>query len=30
MSTEWIAEVVRVDQLPGNKRGVAIHLHSRI
>jgi hypothetical protein len=30
MGTEWIAEVVRVDQLSGNKRGVAIHLHSRI
>ena len=30
MKMEWIAEVVRVDQLSGNKRGVAIHLHSRI
>jgi len=30
MGTEWIAEVVRVDELSGNKRGVAIHLHSRI
>ncbi len=30
MRTEWIAEVVRVDQLSGNKRGVAIQLHSRI
>jgi hypothetical protein len=30
MKTEWLAEVVRVDQLSGNKRGIAIHLHSRI
>jgi hypothetical protein len=29
MKTEWIAEV-RVDELPGNKRGVAIRLHNRI
>jgi hypothetical protein len=30
MNTEWIAEVVRIDPLSGNKRGVAIHLHNRI
>jgi len=30
MKTEWIAEVVRVDQLAGNRRGIAIQLHSRI
>jgi hypothetical protein len=30
MKTEWVAEVVRVDELPGNKRGIAIHLHNRI
>jgi len=30
MKTEWIAEVVRVDELSGNKRGIAIHLHNRI
>jgi hypothetical protein len=30
MKTEWIAEVVRVDELPGNKRGIAIQLHNRI
>jgi hypothetical protein len=30
MKTEWIAEVMRVDKLPGNKRGIAIQLHSRI
>jgi len=30
MKTEWVAEVVRVDQLSGNKRGIAIRLHSRI
>jgi hypothetical protein len=30
MAMEWIAEVVRVESLPDNKRGVAIHLHNRI
>ena len=30
MKTEWIAEVMRVDELPGNKRGIAIQLRSRI
>jgi hypothetical protein len=30
MKTEWVAEVVRVDELPANKRGIAIHLHNRI
>ena len=30
MKTEWLGEVVRVDQLPGNKRGIAIRLHNRI
>ena len=30
MKTEWLAEVVRVDDLPGNKHGIAIHLHNRI
>jgi hypothetical protein len=30
MKLEWIAEVVRVDELRGNKRGIAIHLHNRI
>lgn len=30
MKTEWLGEVVRVDNLPGNKHGIAIHLHNRI
>ena len=30
MKTEWVAEVVRIDPLPGKKRGIAIHLHNRI
>lgn len=30
MAMEWIAEVVRVEQLSDTKRGVAIHLHNRI
>jgi hypothetical protein len=30
MKTEWLAEVVRVDPLSANKRGIAIHLHNRI
>ena len=30
MKTEWVGEVVRVDHLPGNKHGIAIHLHNRI
>jgi len=30
MKTEWIAQVVRVDELPGSKRGVAIQLLNRI
>jgi hypothetical protein len=30
MKTEWVAEVVRIDSLSGNKRGIAIHLHNRI
>ena len=30
MKSEWLGEVMRVDNLPGNKRGIAIHLHNRI
>jgi len=30
MKSEWLGEVMRVDDLPGNKRGIAIHLHNRI
>jgi hypothetical protein len=30
MKTEWIGEVMRVDTLPNNKHGIAVHLHSRI
>jgi hypothetical protein len=30
MAMEWVAEVVRVEQLFETKRGIAIHLHNRI
>jgi hypothetical protein len=30
IKSEYLAEVVRIDELPGGRRGIAIHLRSTI